>query len=435
MSIKALMVGKTLVCQIKGKMYQKPIASDEERLKIMEKALNTNEEDDSEIEELIKMVSREKTHEEIEAELDIVNQKREIKLQESLLLWMEDVKLNGDENFAVKGNKLYMKGINITIPEFLVREFVRRRDSDEDTTALQNFWKRCALNSDPRTREDLYKFLMNHDMVVTPKGYFVAYRNVSINGNKELDTPIKKCNDFISEQWLKVKGMKKSPTKYDILRLSDKAVDKEQDEFIRKSSGWLGKLTTGDDYDLVGNLNELYEKLSDVEEDTSTMYTDNYTKTMEITIGNIVSIPKEECNSDPDEQCSRGLHLGSPIFVRQGSFGQEGLVCLCDPMKVVAVPYAGGEKLRTSEYLPIGVAEYDKDGKIIPLDMTTFEHEYSEISVSNIDKMLTNAELESLKDHEILPKELDLTSLNNIVKSLNVDLTKMNDTIHKRMIN
>lgn len=46
------------------------------------------------------------------------------------------------------------------------------------------------------------------------------------------------------------------------------------------------------------------------------------------------------------------------------------MVCLCNPAKVVSVPYQDDYgKLRTCEYLPIALAEYDDNGKVIPYNV------------------------------------------------------------------
>jgi hypothetical protein len=437
-SIKAMMVGNTMIAHINGKMYQKVVSSDEEKLSIYEMAMNTNEADKEEVAELLEIFERTKTDEEIQEEHKIKKEEKKAMGTASLLTWMEDVKENGDEHFEVKGIKLFMKGINITIPEFLAVDFCSRRDNEEDLNSLMNFWKLCALNKDPRCREDLYKFLMNHDMVVTPSGYFVAYRNVAIktdeNFNKKEGN--KGLNDFVSKMYTKTKVQKKNVNNYDILILSDALLHNGREKYIRKSTGWFSAFMARDsdaDYELVGNLGQLYENLSQVEEDTTTVYTDNHSKKMTIVIGQPVSIDRSECDADPDRTCSNGLHLGSPSFVTRGSFGQEGLICLCNPMNVVAVPYTGGEKLRCCEYLPVGVAEYSEKGRIIPLETATFEFEYATHTQKEIDKMLTTTRFESLVEHEIVPREISRATLEFIQRGLNKSLVEMNSVIASRV--
>ena len=64
------------------------------------------------------------------------------------------------------------------------------------------------------------------------------------------------------------------------------------------------------------------------------------------------------------------VHLGGTTWLDRNYFGEQGLVCLCNPAKVVSVPYQDDYgKLRTCEYLPIALAEYDEYGKVIPYNV------------------------------------------------------------------
>lgn len=99
------------------------------------------------------------------------------------------------------------------------------------------------------------------------------------------------------------------------------------------------------------------------------VYTDAHSGTTRIEIGKVVTMPREECDSDSDVTCSRGLHLGARTWLKQNYFGSQGLVCLCNPADVVAVPkldYYG--KLRTCAYLPIEKAQFDDNGDVIAFE-------------------------------------------------------------------
>lgn len=68
------------------------------------------------------------------------------------------------------------------------------------------------------------------------------------------------------------------------------------------------------------------------------VYTDAHSGTTRIEIGKVVTLPREDCDSNSDVTCSRGLHLGARTWLKQNYFGTQGLVCLCNPADVVAVP-------------------------------------------------------------------------------------------------
>ena len=99
------------------------------------------------------------------------------------------------------------------------------------------------------------------------------------------------------------------------------------------------------------------------------VYTDAHSGTTKIEIGKVVTIPREECDNNSDVTCSRGLHLGARTWLKQNYYGSQGLVCLCNPADVVAVPkldYYG--KLRTCAYLPIEKAQFDNNGDVIAFE-------------------------------------------------------------------
>lgn len=108
------------------------------------------------------------------------------------------------------------------------------------------------------------------------------------------------------------------------------------------------------------------------------IYTDAHTHTFKIKIGDMVTMPRNDCDSRQDVTCSRGLHLGARTWLKENYCGNIGLVCLCNPSEVVAVPHEDHYgKLRTCAYLPIDLAKFDNNGEVIPYDVETgFECEY-----------------------------------------------------------
>jgi len=127
----------------------------------------------------------------------------------------------------------------------------------------------------------------------------------------------------------------------------------------------------------VGYRNVDVKYLGETPEDT--IYTDHHSHSTTIKIGCVTSIPRSSCNNDSGVECSSGLHIGGTSWLQQHYFGDTGLVCLVNPVDVVAVPWASAEygKIRTCAYLPIGVAQYDYAGCIIPYtDKDGFDSKY-----------------------------------------------------------
>ena len=149
-------------------------------------------------------------------------------------------------------------------------------------------------------------------------------------------------------------------------------------------------------------------------------------------IGEKVAIPRSECDSSPDRTCSRGLHLASSHWLSQNYFGEQGLVALVDPRNVVSVPYEDFGKLRCCEYFPIGLAEYDEEGKIIPIKTDIFEHDYSADIVETLEKLIQESayNFEEYKQHDIIPLELSLGAL----KQIQFNLEEATKCIQNRVV-
>jgi hypothetical protein len=440
--IKAMRVGNTIVCTIGSKMYQKVCNSNEDILSLYEKALNTNESDYDEVKSLIACfeVSKTKDEERLEA------QEKESLNQKSLIDWMDSIRNLGDEHFEVIGIKLYMKGINITVPEFLALEFAKRRDNQEDLSAMMNFWRLCALNPDPRCREDLYKFLINNDLTLTPSGYFVAYRNVNVKNEG-----LRERNEFVAEQWLKIKTQKRGPKNFVVVwnyedeefeLMHEDKWSNVNDETYEADKGyededgfWVEEWEEEDLYEYQGNLQELYVEFVNLEASQQTVYTDGYTGRMEIILGQPVKIDRKQCDANPDRTCSRGLHAANSSWLTSGYFGSVGLAVLINPMHVIAVPYTDGGKLRCCEYLPIATIEYNDEGKVIPIDTNTFELEYAEYTQEELEDLIENTPLESLKEHEIIPKEISLYAFRKTIQDLRNTLCQLTEVISNRVKN
>lgn len=106
-----------------------------------------------------------------------------------------------------------------------------------------------------------------------------------------------------------------------------------------------------------------------INEEGEVIYTDAHSGTTKIEIGKVVTMPRENCDNDSDVTCSKGLHLGARTWLKRNYFGSQGLVCLCNPADVVAVPKLDHYgKLRTCAYLPIEKAQFDNKGDVIAFE-------------------------------------------------------------------
>ena len=456
--IKTTRVGNTVVCFLENKMYQRNFDTDEELISVYETIMNTNEYEPEEIEVLIKLLTPDKTEGEVKLEKEFEEKKASAESRKDLLEWMDYIRDEGDDAFEVRGTELFMKSIPLPIPEFLGKEFVK--DDSEYRSSLINFWRLLALNPNAKCREDLYGFLTKNDMTITPSGCFMAYRNVQtrVEGNKQQ-------NEAVSREWAKVKRWKKSPSAYVLYGTQDRndgqitkyyaileskhlessvgtdhkeitiPIGLEGETVSKKVYGQLNK--DQDPYFgavCIGNLEQLYQDLSS-DGDETTIYTDGWTGTMSIRMGEPVSIPRNQCDSNPDATCSRGLHAANSDWLKGGYFGSTGLAILINPMNVVACPYQDSGKLRCCEYVPVSVIEFTEDGDVIPFDAETIDIEYAEHTQEQLEEMVANNKFEYLKDQNIIPMDMDFSQFSDLVTDIGRSLEEMTAIVRSRSVN
>tara|TARA_R110000822_G_scaffold178776_6_gene318704 strand:- start:56 stop:1318 length:1263 start_codon:yes stop_codon:yes gene_type:complete len=412
--IKAQAIGKTIVAFIGTKMYNKEFATIDEKIKVYEELLNLDETVQGDLDKAIKLFEAPLIGNEQTMLLDFEAAKKESEKHLDILDFMKDVKANGHQVFEVVENSLIVKGINISTPDVLIRELMKAgvENNTARVDALLNFWKLCVLNPDPRARFDLFKFIRNHDLTITPSGYFIAYRTV--NTKRSGDTALEK---FITQEYLKVKKWKKAPKNYTVYKLEDNT-------YISTTTNQIGTVI------YTGNLQEMYENIGEL---SGNVYTDAHTGTFNIKIGEVVQMDRNKIDPDPVNSCSYGLHLGNLSFMEanMGYFGKTGIVCLCNPKNVTAVPEYDSGKMRTCEYLPIAIAELDDNGKIVSVETDVFEYEYAQHTLEELEAMknLSGFALEEFKKHEFIAPEINYEMLKTIYTSVSRSLDDANSRI------
>jgi hypothetical protein len=114
------------------------------------------------------------------------------------------------------------------------------------------------------------------------------------------------------------------------------------------------------------------------------VYTDQRTKSMKIRFGELVSLDRMLCDSVQDNTCSSGLHVAAEGWLNNNQgFGDTSIVCIINPIHVVAVPPSDGYgKMRVCQYLPICQLEgYNQD------HVNDFIEEVDAIALSQIDDL------------------------------------------------
>lgn len=371
------------------------------------------------------------------------------------------------KDFDVENGSVKLKGINRTIPKLLVEKFssvVNKWkncpsedlqsvcDGDEEYVALKRFFMWCCLNPRAEVADELYRFLMENSFRITKQGFFVALRNVvSLHGSNELV-------QFVSEVYTKIKAVwKKSPNDYHVILLSngtytfmhydkmfiteeekcdncDGSGDVWNDEDERWESCWncdndgcIQKSRKNYEGKDLGVLTDLYLDLPNRAENR---FTDDWTKTFDIRIGQVVRMPMNQCNWSTQDCAAAGLHFTADQINYVGC-GDQSVLMLINPMKVVGIGTAKG---RCYEYLPISTVSRE--------DATQILHDLDFDSI-NLDEFYVEDQLESLSEKAQSAFVDEATKYQFNIPSISTDeigsivnlLKKMKDEMENRVKN
>jgi len=364
--------------------------------------------------------------------------------------------LSNLHDFKVEGTSVYLRGINRTLPQLLVEEFLRivnyynvsgyrfqgdietALSEDDEYQSLKRFFMWCCLNPRAEVADKLYNFLKKNSFKITKQGFFVALRNVvTLHGSTELV-------QFVSNAYNKVKAVwKKSPDSYEVylkdgqysfIHIDDTYTtemvegeewyDEEIDEYVTSESEEVS-VKRSDLGELIGNLTELYLDLPNRAENR---FTDAHTRTFDIRVGRPVSMDPAACRWNTDDCGAEGLHFTADEIHYVGC-GDQSVLVLINPMKVVGI---GESKGRCWEYLPIMTVPREEATEILhDLDFDTLQ----------LDDSYAIRELESLTDkakegfvaesrkHEFNIPHISTVEIENIVASLD----EMRDEISSRV--
>lgn len=380
-------------------------------------------------------------------------------------------------DFTVEGNSVYLKGTSRSMPQLLVEKFIEIVDrvkyhkgfgftpdalnEDDDYLAHKNFFMWCCLNPRAEVANELYRFLTENSFKITKQGFFVALRNVvTLHGSPELVY-------FVSNAYNKVKAVwKKNPDDYTIFLQEgeyklihvDKLTRTEthtsticpdclgdggwEDEESWEDGEWVDCETcdgTGEveeyTYDVevpvdhgqrIGTLTEIYLDLPNREENR---FTDNWTKTFDIRVGQVVSMPKEECNWSTQDCATAGLHFAgytAPYVL----CGDTTVMTLHNPMKVVGI---GTEKGRCWEYLPFmltTVAEADQIMNDRSFDFLQLDEQYAIRELESLAEKAKEGFAAEAKKHEFNMPSISAAEINAIVLNLNEMKAKITNRVN-----
>ena len=175
----------------------------------------------------------------------------------------------------------------------------------------------------------------------------------------------------------------------------------------------------------IGNLVELYLDLPNREENR---FTDDWTKTFDIRIGQVTSMPMEQCNWSTQDCAAAGLHFTADQIHYVGC-GDQSVIVLINPMKVVGI---GQHKGRCYEYLPIMTVPREEATRILHdgmFDTIQLDEEYAIRELESLAERAKEGFAAESKKYEFNMPAISATEITNIVNSL----SEMKAQISKRV--
>ena len=379
-------------------------------------------------------------------------------------------------DFTVEGTTVYLTGTSRSMPQLLVEEFVRVVDrvanepstvvfhtqlnEDDEYVALKNFFMWCCLNPRAEVAHELYRFLAENSFRITRQGFVVALRNVvTLHGSPELV-------HFISNAYNKVKAVwKKNPNEYTVF-LENGEYKLVHDDKLTETKTFTDTLCTECDGDggwhtdpweddgewedchvcngtgevdpyeytetvyvnhgeKIGKLTELYLDLPNRAENR---FTDDWTKTFDIRIGQVTSMPMEECNWSTQDCMAAGLHFTADQIHYVGC-GDQSVIVLINPMKVVGI---GQHKGRCYEYLPIMTVPREEATRILHdgmFDTIQLDEDYAIHELESLAEKVKDGFAAESRKYEFNLPAISAAEITNIVNSL----SEMKATISKRV--
>lgn len=382
-------------------------------------------------------------------------------------------------DFTVEGNTVYLTGTSRSLPQLLVEKFIEVVDrvsegpftkslfsdqlnEDDEYVALKNFFMWCCLNPRAEVAHELYRFLAENSFRITRQGFVVALRNVvTLHGSPELV-------HFVSNTYNKVKAVwKKNPNEYTVFLENGEYKLVHDDKLFKEETfksttcpdcdGGGGYYPDWDEdgYDenwedcetcdgsgeveeyeytttvpvnhgeKIGNLVELYLDLPNREENR---FTDDWTKTFDIRIGQVTSMPMEECNWSTQDCAAAGLHFTADQIHYVGC-GDQSVIVLINPMKVVGI---GTHKGRCYEYLPIMTVPREEATQILHdgmFDTIQLDEEYAIRELESLAEKAKEGFATEAKKYEFNLPHISASEINTIVSNL----SEMKATIKNRV--
>ena len=210
------------------------------------------------------------------------------------------------DRYAWNGSEVTFDGDPVSGPFVDLLTRTLEDGNEANYTALAKFGEKVAMNPSEHSREQMFRFLSNHEFQITAEGDVVAYKS------------------FNERDGVLYSGFRS--------------------QAVGKPSAFVNGVAI--------------EPLSNVPQK----------------VGDVVSMPRSEVDPDPNNSCSRGLHVATQNYWGQGAWNKNTYEVHIHPRDFVAVPNGEGAKSRTCRYF-ISRKAVEPDDRAVLSDAPTYDWE------------------------------------------------------------
>ncbi len=112
-------------------------------------------------------------------------------------------------------------------------------------------------------------------------------------------------------------------------------------------------------------------------------FKDIHSRTFDNSPGQVVSMPRNEVNDNPEETCSRGLHVAAISYAKdhfaRNDKRDKLIYVKVNPADVVSVPVDyNNQKMRTCKYEVLGVCEHEFKEKLYTEEVNSYDSDYED---------------------------------------------------------
>lgn len=327
-----------------------------------------------------------------------------------------------DDRFVVEGERVFLKGVGLQIPNVIVENFIEileklldeRLDLEsgeklEDRfNRLKFFWLKLATSPNAKIREQVLTYCKTNDLKISKRGNIIAYRRVNKWNNVD-DT---KLNEFVDAEYTKVKTVwKKKAIDFEVWKNTN-----EKHSYIIVNDPAKLAINGREEFtwEFVGNLAELKANgcAEKVQLYTSQHNAGKYT----FAIGDVYEADEDDIDLDASICHSGGLHFASVDYNYSG-YGNVGVCVLINPSKAITIPLGELRKGRTVE-MKIACLNPNPIGVHIDEELIECADEaYNEYTLEQLEEALKNRDFSELCIQEKIPV-INLADLTSITEQL-----------------